>query len=153
MVWLVLAYIVMGFALAAMVGTGVYTIAVIIAAMMLVPHGLKVYKAWTAKPSTMICPNCGSGQVRITSRVESMTGNSNSQFKRSLFMPRHRVRIDRQAGSQINRQRVAICQSCGFDYSYVTAEEVGQERGSATLAASIAFAVTVLCIVFGFISK
>lgn len=152
MIWLVIAYAVMGTVLAAMIGTGAYPIAVIVALMMLVPYGLRAYKAWTAKPSTMTCPNCGSGQVRITSRVEGMTGNSSSQFKRSLLMPRYRVRIDRQGGSQINRQRIGLCQSCGFDYPYVTAEEVRQERSAAMRAAVIVVIVTALCVVLGFIA-
>lgn len=153
MIWAVLAYAVMGIALAAFVGTGAYAVAVVVALMMLGPCGLRAYRAWTAKPSTMTCPNCGSGQVRITSRVEGMTGSSSSYFKRSILMPRHRVRIDRQGGSQINRQRIGLCQSCGFDFPYITVDEVTQERGAATRTAVIVLIVAVLCTVFGLFVK
>lgn len=152
MIWLVIAYAVMGLALAAMIGTGAYVIAVVVALMMIGPCGLRMYRAWTVKPSTMVCPNCGSKQVRITNRVEGMTGSNSSQFKRSLLMPRYRVKIDRQGQSQINRQRIGLCQSCGFDFPYVTAEEVRQERSAATKATAIAVIVTVLCVVLGFVA-
>ena len=152
MVLAIIAYVIMGVALAAFIGTGAYIAAVIVAIMMLSPSAVRVYRAWTAKPSMMVCPNCGSRQVKITSRVESTTGSRSSQFKRSLILPRYRVSVQSQTGSQINRQRVAVCQSCGFDYPYMTFAEVQQEKNTATVTAAVVCTLVILCTVFGFVS-
>ena len=95
------------------------------------------------EPSKMVCPNCG-GEVKITSRVEGVSGVSSSQFNRSYVAPNHHATINRAHNTRINRQRVAVCQTCGFDYPYVTKEEILQEQKNTK---SWAVAVVILALV------
>ena len=51
------------------------------------------------KPSTMQCPNCGNPNVKLSAI---------------------------QTGGQ--RKRIANCQSCGFEYDYITPDDITQSK-------------------------
>ena len=127
--------------------------AVLCAAILIVPALVQLWKARQLKPSAMICPNCGSADVFISERFEGMTTDTDVSFKRSFVFPNHRAKVQSQAGAKINRQRVARCRQCGFDYRYTTAGEVQREQSDAIKATAIAGAALALSVLLGLAAK
>jgi len=84
----------------------------------------RLQKTLRLTASTMACPNCGSQDVRIENRVDSISSTGGAAVQRSLLLPNHRVTLQGQSGTTINRSRFAKCQKCGFDYPYWTADEI-----------------------------
>lgn len=100
----------------------------------------------------MECPNCGSKDVKITSRVDGVSNSGNSVFRRSYVAPNHKATINRQGSTTINRQRVAVCQSCGFDYSYITEDEVRREQKGAKAAVVVMTLFTIMLFCMGWLT-
>ena len=126
--------------------------AVICAGILAGPAVVRLYRAFSAAPSQMVCPNCGSSDVFISSQVEGMTFGANTEFKRSFVFPNHRAKVQSLSGSKINRQRMARCQKCGFDYRFISAEEVQQERSRAIKSGVIVGIAAVLAVIMGVLS-
>ena len=73
-------------------------------------------KAKSMKPSKMLCPNCGSKNIWIQKEVSGISGSgvNTDVWAWNIHSGNH----------NINRQRVGVCQDCGFDYSYITQDEI-----------------------------
>ena len=70
------------------------------------------------KPTPMKCPNCGSENIKIQREITSYSRGSVRTYG---------SRLSAGSGSTtVNRQRLGVCQDCGYDYPYVSQEEVEQ---------------------------
>ncbi len=67
------------------------------------------------RPTPMICPNCGSRNIRIQREISGLSGRNIGYYPGRLAI--------RSSDHTINRQRIGICKDCGFDYPYITAQE------------------------------
>lgn len=150
MIGVIFLYAMAGTMIGASFGTGNWLVALVLVGVVAYSGKYGFDKARNLRPSTMVCPNCGSNQIRIDNRIEGYSGSSNAQVQRSLLMPKHRKTINWQYGSQYNRQRVGICQSCGFDYPYVTPQEAQQAQDRIKLSTIIGVAVAVFFALLGF---
>lgn len=128
---------------------GSFFAAVVCGTIIVLPFFIRKCNIAKIAPSVMVCPNCGSTQVRISRRTESVTNNSVKNIDRSILMPHHHITVDRKSDTQINRQRVAICQSCGFDYPYITAQEVSKKQRSAKIIVWVLLVIVIMCFASG----
>ena len=96
-------------------------------------------KAKKLKASTMICPNCGSGNVKIQKEISGVSGSGVSTNLWSWDI--------RSGNHKLDRKRIGVCQDCGFDYPYITQDEVDEAinkaRGMRNLWIILAILVTV----------
>ena len=71
-----------------------------------------------AKPSEMVCPDCGNTHIFInrmqTGTVNTSTGSGTAYGAGHIAF-----------GAT---QRMAKCQDCGFDYPYITEEDIFTDR-------------------------
>lgn len=84
------------------------------------------------RASVMRCPNCGSQNIRIESRVEGMKSTGSSARTRGISG--YSKDID------IKRSHIGVCSSCGYDYPYVTKQDV-EKMQDAALGSLITFSV------------
>lgn len=79
----------------------------------------RLNNAKNMKASKKVCPDCGSVEVKISREKTGVTHNK--------FFNNH------YSGGNINykTQRFAKCQDCGFDWPYVTEEDIQVEWASA----------------------
>ena len=150
MIGVILIYAMAGMLIGASFGTGHFIVAILLICIVAYSCKYRIDKARNLQPSAMICPNCGGREIRIDNRIEGYSGRSNAQIQRSLIMPKHRKTVNWQYGSQYNRQRVGICQSCGFDYPYVTPQEAQQAQDRIKLSTIIGIIAAVFFAVLGF---
>ena len=108
--------------------------AFILLLVMLIPSIIQYISARRMTPSEMRCPNCGSTATRITSRVDGVSRDSGAAFQRSFIMPNHRFTTYGHSDSKIKRSRIAVCQQCGFDYEYITADVIQHAKKSAIVS-------------------
>ncbi len=107
---------------------GVYFLGMIILAIIIVILGLlasigKYMQAKEMRPTLMICPNCKSRNIRIQREIAGLTSSSfGSYYGRWNF---------RSSGHNINRQRIGVCQDCGFDFPYITSQDCKQAMADA----------------------
>ena len=127
--------------------------AIFCAAVIIVPALIQLYRTRKLKPSAMICPTCGSDNIFISNRFEGMVTGTDVALKRSFVFPNHRAKMQTKAESQVNRQRIARCQQCGFDFRFVSAGEVQQARSDAIKSVIIAVVLLGLGILFGMAVK
>ena len=90
----------------------------------------------------MICPNCHSTNIRISKEVAGFTNNSATSFHGGWGLHSGNVNI--------NRQRLGICQDCGFDYPFFTQQEVNQIQERAKSRMICWFAIAVIAGSVGF---
>lgn len=126
---------------------------IVLLLVMLIPSLLRLMSARRMSPSEMQCPNCGSTNTRITSRVDGVASSSDMAFQRSFIMPKHRVTAHRQSDSSIKRRRIAVCQQCGFDYEYITADDIKQAKRAAIRSLLIVAVISIIGIAWGASSK
>lgn len=88
----------------------------IVTGIMLIASIGNYSKSKNMRPSEMKCPNCESSDVRISS-VTSGQSTTMGGTKRTKI-----------ANTNIQRQRVAKCQSCGFDWNYITRDDIVQAQ-------------------------
>lgn len=150
MLGVIFLYAMVGTVIGASFGTGHWVVAIVLAGIAAYSCKYRFDKARNLRPSVMVCPNCGSSQIRIDNRIEGYSGTSNAQVQRSLVMPKYRKTVNWQYGSQYNRQRVGICQSCGFDYPYVTPQEAQQAQDRIKMSTTIGIIAAVFFALFGF---
>ncbi len=102
---------------------GAYLMGIVILAVIIIVIGLlasigKYAQAKEMKPTLMICPNCNSNKIRIQRQIAGISSNSfGSYYGRWNF---------RSSGHNINRQRIGVCQDCGFDFPYFTVQDCRQ---------------------------
>lgn len=145
----IILYVVAGAAIGSAIGSNMYVLAVLIVAAVIYSCKARWDKANAIQPSAMVCPNCGSDFVRIENRVEGVSGNSSAHIHRSVIAPKHFKTVNRQHKSQLDRQRVGVCQLCGFDYPYVTAQEAEKARNEARAVTIIGMVVAAVFALFG----
>jgi len=80
----------------------------------------KYSNAKKLQPTPMICPNCHSTNIRISKEVAGFTNSSATSFHGGWGLHSGNVNI--------NRQRLGVCQDCGFDFPYFTEQEIYQYR-------------------------
>lgn len=100
-------------------------------------------KAKKLKASKMECPNCGSRNIRIQKEFSGMSSNSTSTYVSSWHI--------RSGNHSINRQRVAVCQDCGFDYPYITQDEIDEQIEKAKGIRNLFVILTALLVIVGLI--
>lgn len=81
-----------------------------------------------AKPSEMVCPDCGNTHIFIN-RMQTGTVNT-STCSGTAYGAGHIAFGSGTAHtySKITSQRMAKCQDCGFDYPYITEEDIFTAR-------------------------
>ena len=100
------------------VGVMISGIFFIIAFIGLLLSNSKYETAKSRQPSQMICPNCKSKNIKIQKEITSYSRGSVRTYG---------SRLSAGSGSTtVNRQRLGVCQDCGYDYPYVSQEEVEQ---------------------------
>ena len=88
---------------------------------LLISNG-KYEAAKKKQPSKMLCPNCKSRNVKLRKEVSSITRTGLSSYGKGIGV--------RSGVSNINRQRIAVCQDCGYDYPYTSEADVKQAVAS-----------------------
>lgn len=73
------------------------------------------------KPSKMICPNCGSKNVKLSIRETGKTENG-------------------------SYKRIAECKECGYVWDYITKEDIANEKSKAEGALILNGILFVLCV-------
>lgn len=68
-----------------------------------------------AKPSKMLCSNCKSTNVRLSTRKsgDSVSGSHYGHWA--------------SGSHKIHYERIAECKSCGFTWNYITQEDINNE--------------------------
>ena len=133
---IIIAIITTIFAVAAALGIIAGVIAFLIISIVLFISALSRYNnAKRLTPSIMRCPNCGSTNVRIRSVMSGQdssysgggAGASSGGFHLfgGLF--------GGKSGTSYKFKREAVCQDCGFNFDYFTADDVNNERHSAAV--------------------
>ena len=131
---------------------GALPAALICGLLFILPVWLFKRGADAMRPSEMICPNCGCTDIWITNRTDGVTSNSTKHYNRSVVMPKYHAKVSRQTDTKINRTRVAMCRSCGFDYPYTTAQEVLSTQRMANSLWKVVPAIVAVCYVIGLVS-
>ena len=98
---------------ALIVGSAVFSIGATLVVLYLICLG-RLAQAQSRTPSSMICPNCHSRNVRIKSRIDGLS--STRAAGGSIVF----------SDNTIKRSHVATCQDCGFDYPYYTQSDVDE---------------------------
>lgn len=140
----IILYLVAGASIGSAIKSNMYGLAVLIVAIVVYSFKARRDKSNAIRPSTMVCPNCGSNHVRIENRIEGFSGKSDTHISRSVIAPKHFKTVNRTHASQYERLRVGVCQACGFDYPYITAQEAEKARNEARAVSLIGIVVTVL---------
>lgn len=97
---------------------------------------IRVINANKMRPSKMICLNCNSKSVRLSTR-QSGTDTNAYFFRFGLSMR-----------DKINYQRIAECQDCGFVWNYFTKSDIQSERSKACSMLLISTVLFLICIFF-----
>ena len=95
----------------------------VIAFIGLLISNVKYEDAKKRRPSKMLCPNCKSQNVKIRKEISGITRTGLSSHSGSIGV--------KTGVSNINRQRIAVCQDCGYDYPYISEVEVNQALANA----------------------
>ena len=74
-------------------------------------------------PSKMLCPNCKSRNIKIRKEISGITRTGLSSYGSSIGV--------HTGVSNVNRQRIGVCQDCGYDYPYTSEADVKQAVASA----------------------
>ena len=119
--------------------------------LMIGPSALRLCRELSREPSGMVCPNCGSRAVFISCRFVGAEEETEIELRRSLLLPRHRASVEQRHSSSLRHERVARCCSCGFDYPYITAEDLRQPRAAAVRSAFWAVTAAALAVYLGVI--
>lgn len=97
---------------------GIVTI-IVITAVFFLSSLLRYSRVKNLTASQMLCPNCGSTDIRIQSKKIGTSKNSVWTFQRGAGL----WGLGNSNTSYIF-QREGICRSCGFNYNYYTPEEI-----------------------------
>lgn len=94
------------------------------------------------KPSKMICSNCKSTNVMLSTREagKSMSGSHYGHWV--------------SGSTRIHYERIAECKSCGFTWNYITKEDIDNERkrlDNLTRGYGIIFAILMIITIWIFI--
>lgn len=87
------------------------------------------------KPSTMVCPNCQSNRIKITSRIDGLSSSSTQSI------------LLRTSKRQITRSHIAACQDCGYDYEYITKSDVEEAKVQAKKSLKLGISCAIISIV------
>lgn len=96
---------------------------------------VRVINANRMRPSKMMCPNCNSIVVKLSTRESGSTTNASYYRYGSTW------------NNSIHYQRIATCKDCGFVWEYITKDDIRSEKirsGGALIVSTILF---VICIV------
>lgn len=74
--------------------------------------------------SKMQCPNCGSANVKITSLTIGSQTQTSMSGSGSSFFGIGFVEGNKSTNTAYSFKREAICQECGFNYDYLTVEDI-----------------------------
>lgn len=97
---------------------------------------VRVINASKMHPSKMICPNCNSKSVRLSTR-QSGTDTNAYFFRFGLSM-----------SDRINYQRIAECQNCGFVWNYFTRDDIQSEKSKACSMLVLSTVLFLICMYF-----
>lgn len=104
----------------------------------------KYNNAMKLQPTPMICPNCQSTNVKISKEVSGLSNTGAGTIFAGWGVHAGNVNI--------NRQRLGVCQDCGFDFPYFTRQEISDIQAKAKSSVIIWIIVTIFaCVVGGFI--
>lgn len=105
-----------------------------------------------AEPSEMVCPNCGSTHIFInrmqTGTVNTFNGSSTAYGAGHIAFGSGKA----HTYSKITSQRMAKCQDRGFNYPYITEEDIFTARNAAEKEMDKGMAMIVISIVTGIIA-
>lgn len=87
-------------------------------------------------PSLMVCPNCGSNDVMLSTRKAGTSANGHY----------HHGYYNRESVTRYDR--VANCHRCGFVWDYITMGEIIEKRESAKNAVVFYGIVLAACAIF-----
>lgn len=88
------------------------------------------------KPSKMICSNCNSRNVKLSTRKSGKT-ISGSHYGHNVF-----------GNTTINYERIAECKDCGFVWNYTTQEDIDNEYKKMINLRNIFGAVFIILTIF-----
>lgn len=97
---------------------------------------VRAINASKMRPSKMICTNCNSKSVRLSTR-QSGTDTNAYFFRFGLSMK-----------DRINYQRIAECQNCGFVWNYYTKSDIQSERSKACGMLVLSTFLFLICMFF-----
>lgn len=102
--------------------------------------------------SKLQCPNCKSTNVKITSLQTGIQTQTNMSGSSSIFFGIGFINGNESTNTAYSFKREAICQKCGFNYDYLTAEDTNniKQKNKARLICSIIFFIISLIIAIAF---
>ena len=95
----------------------------IIAFIGLLISNVKYEAAKKKHSSKMLCPNCKSRNIKIRKEISGITRTGLSSYGSGMGV--------HTGVSNVNRQRIGVCQDCGYDYPYTSEADVKQAVASA----------------------
>lgn len=122
------------------VGVVYFTVALIIldiALFLMVISGISlVNQARNMEPSKMICPNCNSNNIKLSTRNTGSTSNGYYYGRMASW------------SKTIQYQRIAECKDCGYTWDYITDEDIAKKFSKANSLLVVSVILFALCLVF-----
>lgn len=103
--------------------------------LMIISSAIRVNNASKTRPSKMICPNCKSKSVKLSTKQSGTSAGG--------FFYGHGI----WGNTSVHYKRVAICQECGFEWDYIIAEDIRSEKAKATASFTINVILFSICLI------
>ncbi len=100
---------------------------------MVMSSAIRRDNAKNMSPSKMICPNCESTYVKLSTRKSGSTTNT------------FYYRFGASWNKSIHYQRVAECKDCGYTWDYITREDILNEQSRANAGLVVSAILFALC--------
>lgn len=100
---------------------------------MVISSAIRRDNAKNMKPSKMICPNCHSTYVKLSTRESGSTTNASY------------YRFGASWNKSIHYQRIAECKDCGYTWNFITKDDIVNEKSRADGALAISAILFLLC--------
>ncbi len=146
------------FAIALLISIGIIVLPFI--ALIFFFSALSLYnKSKKLKVSYMECPNCGSNEIKIQSIRTGDESNSNVSGAglsgRFRILGIHTLGGNSNSKTRYTFKREGVCQKCGFNFDYLTQEDVNnmQESAKNKYNLSIIFLVISIVLFFAFMNQ
>lgn len=141
-------------AISAVIVVGIFVLP-FIAGVYFVLSYLMYSRSKNLEASTMECPNCGSRDIKIQSVTTGVETNSSLNGSGTTFLGVGHVWGNRNSRTNYKQKREGVCQSCGFNYDYLTDEDVTKTKNSSklNLIVSIILLIVSILILIGFLGR
>lgn len=96
-------------------------------------------------PSKMLCPNCNSTNVKIRS-IQTGTSTNTRHSGVGAILGLGFGTVSAKGNTIFNYQREGVCQDCGFNYAYITQEDIDKAKSSAKNKLILSLIFTIIAI-------